>query len=578
MKYISMVGTVIVALLLNVGNAMVWYVHPDSTMNCIQHCLDSCSTGDTVLVGPGTYYENIIWPSTHGIHLISQYGPGTTTIDGNSAGSVIALTSKVDTTTEVSGFTIQNGRCGLGGGLYCFQSSPTIFGNTITNNTTENMSPGWGGGIYCYKSSPYVRQNSIISNHAHVGGGILCQKSSPVIADNMIAENISHGPVPLTDSDSSICLSAYMHSDRRQTDGDGPAIACIDSSAPIILNNTITENYASSFVSSGGGIYCNYSMAAISGNTITNNSGAMAGGGGGIICIDDEGTVITDNTITGNWCGSGGGINCDNSSPVIEDNRITLNEARWLTAGGNGGGIACFNSSTPTISNNIIEMNVCIGEGRGDGIYCSASSPTIDYCSITNNGNDGVYCGNGSSPEIRYCDIFGNPGYGLYNVDSYVVIDACYNWWGDATGPYHPTLNPGGMGDTVSDCVDFNPWLTAPGIQEYARSITPVTHLQVYPNPFTKLTNIGYSILDTGFSIENPTIGIYDVSGRLVRSPNQVSPASPCVAGRASIQNQESVLVWDGTDQSNRKLPGGVYFITLQAGEYSETEKVLLVR
>jgi hypothetical protein len=33
------------------------------------------------------------------------------------------------------------------------------------------------------------------------------------------------------------------------------------------------------------------------------------------------------------------------------------------------------------------------------------------------------------------------------------------NWWGNASGPYHATLNPTGTGGSVSDYVDFDPWL-----------------------------------------------------------------------------------------------------------------------
>ena len=43
------------------------------------------------------------------------------------------------------------------------------------------------------------------------------------------------------------------------------------------------------------------------------------------------------------------------------------------------------------------------------------------------------------------------------------TINATKNWWGDDTGPYHPTENPNGKGDNVTDYVDFSPWLDEDG-------------------------------------------------------------------------------------------------------------------
>jgi len=54
---------------------------------------------------------------------------------------------------------------------------------------------------------------------------------------------------------------------------------------------------------------------------------------------------------------------------------------------------------------------------------------------------------------------------------TYYVFDACYNWWGDASGPYHETswmymgqpYGPHyGSGESVSDYVLYYPWLNAP--------------------------------------------------------------------------------------------------------------------
>jgi parallel beta-helix repeat protein len=443
MKHTSIVLTMVI-LLAGICEATVWYVHPDSAMNCIQHCLDSCSTADTVLVGPGIYYENIVWPATQGIDLVSEQGADNTILDGDSTGRVITISSGINSSTLVEGFTVRNGFAGFGGGIFCSSSSsPTISNNRII----ENMGTNGGGGIMC-----------------------------------------------------------------------------VDYSNAIIVNNEITGNSTNN---SGGGIR-SYNNPTIIGNIITGNSAN----------------------------GSGGGIRCDGTQPIIRDNVISYN-----TSNQTGGGIGFIHSfCTPTIVNNVVTHNSA--STNGGGIVClDGAFPTIDSCTISNNEMGGVYLTGAANIIVRNSNIAGNTNYGVSSENAALAVDCDSNWWGDASGPYHPTLNPSGLGDTVSDYVDFDPWLTSPGISEYTYSTPVEMKLQISPNPFAKLTMIRYSI-------ENPTIGIYDVSGRLVRSFNQVS----------SIQNQESVLVWDGTDQANRQLPSGVYFVRLSCGDRTESQKILLVK
>ena len=108
------------------------------------------------------------------------------------------------------------------------------------------------------------------------------------------------------------------------------------------------------------------------------------------------------------------------------------------------------------------------------------------------------------------------------------------------------------------------------GITEQEDEITRHCALNVYPNPFSKLTQIRYSIpygVDSRQKTE-VSIKIYDATGRLVRSLNQAS----------SIQNQVSAISWIGDDNAGRKLPGGVYFIQLDTRAETIVEKVLLVR
>jgi hypothetical protein len=55
----------------------------------------------------------------------------------------------------------------------------------------------------------------------------------------------------------------------------------------------------------------------------------------------------------------------------------------------------------------------------------------------------------------------GNSSYGLHKNAAPTII-AQENWWGHLTGPYHATTNPDGQGDTVSDYVDYDPWVVDP--------------------------------------------------------------------------------------------------------------------
>ena len=41
-------------------------------------------------------------------------------------------------------------------------------------------------------------------------------------------------------------------------------------------------------------------------------------------------------------------------------------------------------------------------------------------------------------------------------------VDATCNWWGDISGPFNATSNPGGLGDSADDDVDFENWLSSP--------------------------------------------------------------------------------------------------------------------
>lgn len=86
---------------------------------------------------------------------------------------------------------------------------------------------------------------------------------------------------------------------------------------------------------------------------------------------------------------------------------------------------------------------------------------------------------------------------------------------------------------------------------------------QNYPNPFNPITQISFRIA----SPTNVSLRIYNVLGQEVKSLFH----GDLPAGNYS-------LVWDGSDNEGRPAATGVYLYRLEAGEFSEVKKMLLLK
>src|SRR5262245_27769659 len=74
----------------------------------IQAAINVATNGDTVLVAPGTYRENINFGGK-AITVTSESGPRDTIIDGGNVDSVVIFTSGEGRRSIINGFTLQNG-------------------------------------------------------------------------------------------------------------------------------------------------------------------------------------------------------------------------------------------------------------------------------------------------------------------------------------------------------------------------------------------------------------------------------------------------------------------------------------
>ena len=111
--------------------------------------------------------------------------------------------------------------------------------------------------------------------------------------------------------------------------------------------------------------------------------------------------------------------------------------------------------------------------------------------------------------------------------------------------------SPGNSNETQLSLKDFN--------------VTPENFAlyQNFPNPFNPNTSIRFDISKDALV----NIVIHDMMGRLIKTLVN----SPLTVGFKSVK-------WNGTNNKNEFVAGGVYIYTLQAGDFRTTKKMILLK
>jgi hypothetical protein len=329
--------------------------------------------------------------------------------------------------------------------------------------------------------------------------------------------------------------------------------------------NTVANNvYISPNVGAGGGL-CIFGDSEYPGeiminrNLIINNESKggsdQAYGYGGGVYIEGHNPVLTNNIITGNKSGDGGGVfigtwsgNDRTADPVLINNTLTRNESR------RGGGIYMLNSNATVINTISWDNQATVNQPE---IYRSGGTINVYYSDIA-----GGWSGEGNlDTDPCFCDTFCHLADSSFcigrGIDSLEIGGVWYHSpLTDFDGRDRPYL----LADEYVDIGALES--TYPQVSAIESEGTPQPQIyqlsQNYPNPFNPRTVIRWQLAGNS----NVELSIYNLLGQKVATLVNKKQH----AGTYQVE-------WDAS-----AFASGVYYYKIEAGEFQDVKKMILLR
>ena len=296
-----------------------------SQYSTIQAALNSALNGETIKVSPGTYYENLQWPNTINIKLITDGDSNNVFIDGGYNDRVINIDNvNIGCLTIIKGFTIMHGfnsnTVASGAGINVNINSLnflTIEDVNIKENVLESSSWNQGAGIHVKGGLTKIVNSLIQKNKISgksdwaFGAGISVEGDLELSRVKILYNKINANNARVKGAGVYVqgnltmkrCNVSYNKiKNNRWTLGVGIyAERGMASNTFFNLENTLISNNLfinpSSTVSNGGGLYANEGTVNIMNCTIADNgeiNGIIKGAG---ICTHETNVNITNSIL-----------------------------------------------------------------------------------------------------------------------------------------------------------------------------------------------------------------------------------------------------------------------------------------
>jgi len=340
-------------------------------------------------------------------------------------------------------------------------------------------------------------------------------------------------------------------------------LANAPSGVEISYNTINTTGNASMGISVGA--------AGATGLTISNNSFTAEAGDGSIWGPNVADVTVSNNTLSGgSYAVQFSGVT---GTSAISNNTIsgyTGSGGIVISNGAGTSGLAISHNNISSCSNGIYFAEYC-----AEGTAANMTTVTVIGNTISDSTNDAIKVGDGAHVlASNFTIIFNNISgslYGLENAHSTQQVTAENNWWGNASGPYHPTTNPTGTGDEVSANVDYDPWLGAELTEVKSETITGSGTMEDTPTGGdVTIDATGDHTITTAKYEDNPggtptfqaTGDYYDVHLDDDTGVNSLT-IEFCPADEDTV-----IYYWDGTSwrrASNQSYSNGCIVVTITA-------------